>query len=270
MAHPSAPSSLSSLTLRFISAGVMLPVVIGVVWLGGWFFAGLTALIAGLMYWEWQGLCGIRGATANLYAVLCGMGPIAVLAQGTFVAFYGWMLLSLAVFLFRKGEHRVFLTVGVAYIFLSCISLVWLRELDGLGMETVIWLGAAVVMTDTCAYFTGRALGGPKLAPKISPKKTWAGLIGGIVGAAVAGALVAAVIDANILTITLVSGAFAIVAQIGDLVVSKAKRVFDVKDSGHIIPGHGGVLDRFDGILSSSLFMALLSLIGGGSPLSWL
>jgi phosphatidate cytidylyltransferase len=147
---------------------------------------------------------------------------------------------------------------------------VGLRELDMLGMETVIWLGAVVVMTDTCAYFTGRSLGGPKLAPKISPKKTWSGLVGGIVGAAIAGAIVATVVDANIVTVTLISGAFAIVAQIGDLAISKAKRAFDVKDSGNVIPGHGGVLDRFDGILSSSLVMALLSLIGGGSPLVWL
>lgn len=248
----------------------MLPVVFGAVWLGGWFFATLTAFVAGLMYWEWQGLCGFKGWKATANAILCGLGPVGLLAQGSLFAFYAWILLIILVMFFAGGAHRLFLGTGVAYIYLACISLVWLRELDMLGMESVIWLGAAVVMTDTCAYFTGRTLGGPKLAPKISPKKTWSGLMGGIVGAAVAGAAVAAVTGANIVAVTLVSGAFAIVAQIGDLAISKAKRAFDVKDSSHIIPGHGGVLDRFDGILSSSLMMALLSLVGGGSPLSWL
>lgn len=247
----------------------MLPVVVAAVWLGGWYFAALTAIVAGLMYWEWQGLCGFKGWKAIANAVLCGLGPVVLLAQGSFVAFYALILLIILVVFSARGTHRLFLGTGVAYIYLACICLVWLRSLDYEG-QTVIWLGAVVVMTDTCAYFTGRTLGGPKLAPKISPKKTWSGLIGGIVGAAVAGAVVAVVTEADIVAVTLVSGAFAVVAQIGDLTISKAKRAFDVKDSSNIIPGHGGVLDRFDGILSSSLVMAFLSLIGGGSPLSWL
>lgn len=269
MAQPFA-ANLSSLQLRVVSAAVMLPVVIGAVWFGGWIFAGLTALVAGLMYWEWQGLCGFKGRRAIVNAILCGLGPFALLAQGSFVAIYALILLIILVVFSARPEHRRFLATGVGYIYLACIGLVWLRELDTLGLETVVWLGAVVVMTDTCAYFTGRTLGGPKLAPKISPKKTWSGLIGGMIGAAAAGAAVAAVIDANIVTVTLVSGAFAIVAQIGDLAVSKAKRAFDVKDSSNIIPGHGGVLDRFDGILSTSVVMSLLSLGGDGSPLSWL
>lgn len=270
MAQPSAPSNPSSLKLRVLSAAVMLPVALGAIWLGGWFFAVLAAIATGLMYWEWQGLCGFKARVAVLNALLCGLGPLALLAQDTFVAAYACLLLALLVFFTAKGGQRAFLTLGAVYIFLAGTGLVWLRELNPLGMATVIWLVAVVVMTDTCAYFTGRSLGGPKLAPKISPKKTWSGLIGGIAGAAVAGAILSSVVEANMISVILVSGAFAVVAQIGDLAISKAKRAFDVKDSGNIIPGHGGVLDRFDGILSASLVMALLSLIGGGSPLSWL
>jgi len=270
MAQHSAPSSPSSLTLRMISAAVMMPVIFGAVWLGGWFFIVLTALIAGLMYWEWQGLCGERGNKANLFALFCATGPVVLAITGGPQTLIGWGLMTVVIFILQKYKPREFLAIGFAYIYLACISLVWLRGLDQAGMETMIWLGIVVVMTDTCAYFTGRSLGGPKLAPAISPKKTWSGLIGGIVGAAVAGAILAGYIGANIVGVAVVSGVFAIIAQIGDLAISKAKRMYDVKDSSNIIPGHGGVLDRFDGILAAALAMALLTLLGGGSPLSWL
>ena len=270
MAQQPAPSNPSPLTLRLVSAAVMLPVALGSIWLGGWVFAILLAIASGVMYWEWQAMCGEKGVPAIVYALLCGTGPIALLAQGSTEALICWVFIILAVFIFGKGGLRAFLTAGVAYIFIACVSIVWLRGLDPAGMETAVWLGVVVVMTDTCAYFTGRTLGGPKLAPKISPKKTWSGLVGGIAGAAVAGGILASFIDANIATVALVSGVLAVVAQIGDLAVSKAKRAFGVKDSGNIIPGHGGALDRFDGVLSASIAIALLSLAGDGSPLLWL
>lgn len=272
---PSSPSNLSPLVLRIVSAAVMLPIVFGAVWLGGWFFAILLAIASGVMYWEWQGLCGQKGGTAVGYALISGAGPIALIALGDKPALIGWAVATLVVLVLGKETRRAFLTVGFAYISLACIVVVWLRGLDAAG-ETVIWLGVVVVMTDTCAYFTGRTVGGPKLAPKISPKKTWSGLVGGIVGASLAGAvLVYAIsaisgVDANIAMVAFISGGLAIIAQIGDLAVSKAKRAYGVKDSSNIIPGHGGALDRFDGVLSAALAIALLSLAGGGSPLIWL
>lgn len=270
MAQHSAPSSPSSLTLRVISALVMTPIMFGAIWLGGWFFVALTALAAGLMYWEWQGLCGEKGGKSNLFAVFCASGPVVLSIAGGTQTLVGWGLMTLIIFVIQRNRQREFLAGGFAYIYLACISLAWLRGLNVAGMETMIWLGVVVVMTDTCAYFTGRTLGGPKLAPKISPKKTWSGLIGGIVGAAVSGGILAGIIDANIVTVAAVSGILAVVAQIGDLAISKAKRAFNVKDSSNIIPGHGGVLDRFDGIIAAALAIALLTLLGGGSPLIWL
>jgi phosphatidate cytidylyltransferase len=270
MAQQPAPSNPSPLTLRLVSAAVMFLVVLGPIWLGGWVFAILLSISAGVMYWEWQAMCGEKGIPAIGYALLCGAGPVALLAAGIQQVLIGWVLATLVVFMLRKAGLRAFLATGFAYIFSACVSIVWLRNLDPAGMETVVWLGVVVVMTDTCAYFTGRTLGGPKLAPTVSPKKTWSGLIGGVAGAAVSGGILAAVIDANIVTVALVSGGLAIVAQIGDLAVSKAKRAFGVKDSGNIIPGHGGALDRFDGVLAASIAIALLSLAGGGSPLLWL
>jgi len=256
-------------TQRFVSAAVMLPLAAAAVWFGGWVFAALVGIAAGLMYWEWQGLCGVRGRVAQGLAALCAVatlmrgwtGPGAAIAIGVCVGVTAGT---------APREHRLFLLGGLAYIYLACISLAWLRGLEPDGMETVIWLGVVVVMTDTCAYLTGKTVGGPKLAPKISPKKTWAGLLGGMTGAAIGGASVASVFDSvEILALGLLGAAFAIIAQLGDLLVSKAKRAFGVKDSGNLIPGHGGVLDRLDGFLSSSLALTVLVLLAGRSPLEW-
>jgi len=270
MAQQPAPSNPSPLTLRLVSAAVMLPVALGSIWLGGWVFAILLAIASGVMYWEWQAMCGEKGVPAIGYVLFCAAGPVALQAVEGPQLLVAGAIVTLVILMLRPEGLRAFLAVGFAYIYVACISIVWLRGLDPAGMETVIWLGVVVVMTDTCAYFTGRTLGGPKLAPKISPKKTWSGLVGGIAGAAIAGGILASFIDANIVTVALVSGGLAVVAQIGDLAVSKAKRAFGVKDSGNIIPGHGGALDRFDGVLSASIAIALLSLAGDGSPLLWL
>lgn len=247
----------------------MLPVAVGAIWYGSWVFALLVSVAAGLMYWEWQGLCGKRDNVARALGVLCGLtillygwaGPAASLGAGLCVGLLAGI---------PATGHRLYLSAGFAYILLACLSAVWLRGYPGYGLATVIWLLAVVVATDTAAYFTGRTLGGPKLAPTISPKKTWAGLGGGVVGAAVAGGAVATGVDgADAAFLGLIGGGFAIVAQLGDLLVSKAKRTFGVKDSSNLIPGHGGVLDRLDGFLSASLAMAALAVAGGKSPLTW-
>ncbi len=258
------------MVLRIVSAALMLPTAIGAVWLGGWVFGVLVAVAAGLMYWEWQGLCGARGGMAAGHSASCGIGPLLFLGFGFKTAAVAGVSFGLILSWFRGRAHRLFLVSGFIYIYLACIALVWLRVVPESGLETALWLGAVVVATDTAAYFTGRTLGGPKLAPKISPNKTWSGLLGGMSGAAIAGGAVAGSVEgANILTLGLLGGAFAVVAQLGDLLVSKAKRTFGVKDSSSLIPGHGGVLDRLDGFLSASLVLAALTLLGGGSPLTW-
>jgi phosphatidate cytidylyltransferase len=270
MAPPSAQGKPGPVALRIVSAAVMLPIAAVAVWLGGWVFASLVSIAAGLMYWEWQGLCGENGDHTVRHAIVCGAGPLVLVGFGIKAAAIVGAGGGVFRYGLRGGENRQFLVAGFVYIYLACIAMVWLRGLIPAGMETVIWLGAVVVATDTAAYFTGRTLGGPKLAPKISPKKTWSGLLGGMSGAAIAGGVVAANVEgANILTLGLMGGGFAVIAQLGDLLVSKAKRAFGVKDSSNLIPGHGGVLDRLDGFLSASLVLAALTLLGGGSPLTW-
>lgn len=141
---------------------------------------------------------------------------------------------------------------------------------DEMGRNTLFWFVAAVIANDTCAYGIGRWLGGPKLAPRISPKKTWSGSAGGLVGAAIVGALVAALVGAaNVVLLAAVAVALALVAQAGDLAESAVKRRAGVKDAGAIIPGHGGMLDRFDGLAAAAIGLALAQAAIGDGALTW-
>lgn len=256
----------------------MLPVAAAVVWVGGWPFALLVSVLSAAMFWEWHRMPGDGGDPArsrsSLYVGVAGclLAPLPVLSADVWITVVGggFLVLTVGVLLQEGAEHRGFRLTGYIYIWLSGAAMAWLRAMPDDGLVTVVWLFGIVVATDTAAYFTGKTLGGPKLAPRISPKKTWSGLFGGMAGAAIVGGVLAAVIEADIAPVALASGGFAIIAQIGDLLVSKAKRKFDVKDSSNLIPGHGGVLDRFDGFLAVSLVMAALSFAAGGSFLSWL
>jgi len=143
---------------------------------------------------------------------------------------------------------------GLAYIALACGALIWTRQ-SFLGREIVLWLFIVVWAADTGAYAFGRLIGGPKLAPALSPKKTWAGLIGGIACAALAGAWWYSSKGLDAVVYSALLGA---VAEGGDLLESWAKRRFNVKDSGNIIPGHGGLFDRVDGLMTAAIFMVFL------------
>jgi phosphatidate cytidylyltransferase len=133
------------------------------------------------------------------------------------------------------------------------------------GFLAIAFLFAVVWATDIVAYFVGRAVGGPKLAPRISPKKTWSGAVGGTV-AAVGAALTLAIVAGlpNLPAVGLIAAAASALAQAGDLFESALKRRFGAKDSGHLIPGHGGLMDRLDGFVAAAVFATLIGLIHGG------
>ncbi len=153
---------------------------------------------------------------------------------------------------------------GLLYIGIPCVALVWMRNDWQGGRDLVLWLLCVVWATDIGAYFFGKSIGGPRLAPVISPNKTWAGLIGGMVSAGATGALLLVWSKAaDPVFGAWMGGGTAIVAQGGDLLESSVKRHFGVKDSGAIIPGHGGVLDRVDGILAVAPVLSLIGLFGG-------
>src|SRR5262249_30221760 len=146
---------------------------------------------------------------------------------------------------FERRVSARWLALGVAYVGLPCLALTSIRAmLDG-GLATLLWVLALVWATDTGAYAAARTIRGPKLAPKIRPTRSWAGLLGGMVAAALVGLVAAVWLSvASVWLVVLLSAGLAIVEQAGDLFESGVKRHFGVKDSGNLIPGHGGVLDR--------------------------
>ena len=151
---------------------------------------------------------------------------------------------------------------GLVYGIAALLALLWLRHQPGLGRETVLWLTVCVWSTDIAAYFVGSAVGGAKLAPRTSPGKTWSGLIGAMVVTALASAGFGVVVgEGKPLVLGLLGAILAVVGQMGDLLKSHAKRRAGVKDSGHLIPGHGGLLDRLDGFMAVLLVAALARLL---------
>ena len=242
----------SGLKPRILSALVMTPVAIAAVWFGSPYFDMLLFLFCAGMMWEWARMCvpahynGVSVVAAVAVGVamlmqMTGQGPL------TFMPIAIGVIIAVA----RGGKNWLLAGFGVLYISLAGLSALWLRNQDADGLLTIMWLFFLVWATDTGGYAFGRAIGGPKLAPRFSPKKTWAGLIGGMFCAGVIGGLVTYFSnDAVNWLIVLVSMVLAIVAQIGDLGESALKRRFKVKDSSNLIPGHGGLLDRADGMLT--------------------
>lgn len=211
----------ADLPVRAASAVVVVAISVAALWLGGWAWAGFVMIVAGGVLYEWRAL--VRAI---------GPSPLRETA---------WTL------------------GGILYLAPAAAMLMLMREGDQ-GFANVLTLISLVAAIDIGAYFTGRALGGPKIAPAISPSKTWAGLLGGILGALVILVLSARLSNAvpawwQVLGIAVLA---AIVAQAGDFFESWMKRRAGVKDSGRLIPGHGGLFDRVDGLIAVSFSAALL------------
>ncbi|MFQ5764869.1 MAG: phosphatidate cytidylyltransferase [Rhodospirillales bacterium] len=168
------------------------------------------------------------------------------------------------------GGRLGWLAVGFLAIALPCVSLLYLRGDPAAGAETLFWLLAVVWSADTGAFAFGRLIGGPRLAPVISPNKTWSGLIGGIASAGAMGGATALVLGLDgVMALAGWSAAIGAISQGGDLTESWVKRHFGVKDTGNIVPGHGGLLDRVDGLLAAAIAVAVVTAAGKGSILTW-
>jgi len=268
--------SWRTLGLRVASALVLAPLALGAVWFGDFWMLALVALAAGIMTHEWQ---SVTFGAADPFGVAIAGVAVAGLAAAIILPQL-WPMTApmagllapglIAVSARARGNAPGQALLGACYVVLPCIALVWLRAEPVNGRIAVIWLLLSVWATDTGAYAAGRMIGGPKLAPRISPNKTWAGLLGGMAAAGLVGALTARWSGlAGGLELALAGMVLAVVAQAGDLTESAWKRRYGVKDSGHLIPGHGGLLDRVDGLLFAALGAAILALTNGGRLLPW-
>jgi phosphatidate cytidylyltransferase len=250
---------------RIFSAIVLAAVVLAATWYGGIWFRVVAALTSLLIYYEWSTMT--RLAERNFRANAFGWLVMALLAldlvwnDGVFaVPLLGGATIT-AVLLVLLRAANWWLPGGIVYSGLSGISLAAIRSNDQAGLMAMLFIFAVVWATDILAYFVGRALRGPKLAPSISPGKTWSGAIGGAVAAVVASSALTLAIFSRLSVWTIVIAFFLSVAsQVGDLFESFIKRRFGAKDSSHLIPGHGGVMDRVDGLVFACFAAFLLSL----------
>ena len=258
----------SDLGLRLASAIILGPLVLLITYFGGVAFSALLLVACLLFLWEWFSITGTKQAVP---AAL--LGYLALIASTVFVqlgyanpAFAIILLGACAVYASSKFT-RVgrWAAEGVLYSGLSLFALLIIRS-GTEGLLFTFFLLFVVWATDIFAYFTGRTLGGPKLWSKVSPKKTWSGAIGGLILAVLFGTGVVFMAGAQVLfPWVILAVGLSIVSQAGDLLESAIKRRFDVKDSSGLIPGHGGVMDRIDGLVAAAIFAVLVGLISGGT-----
>jgi phosphatidate cytidylyltransferase len=255
------------LVLRVCSALVLVPIAIGAAYLGGWPFAVFWGLAAMGVLWEWISLV----ARSDHRTVLMTGGAslalaVALVATGHLLAAVIVLAIStLGVAALAPAKWRTWIAAGVPYAGALGVAPVVLRSDSEDGFLSVIFLFAIVWTTDVVAYFSGRAIGGPKLMAQVSPKKTWSGAIGGTLAAVIVAFILAKVMAlSGLFAIAMLAVVLSICAQGGDLFESFLKRRFGAKDSGHLIPGHGGLMDRLDGFITASVVAALIGLLRGG------
>jgi len=264
-------SGNNSVKLRVVSALVLIPPALAAAWFGWPWLPALVAAAAAGMGIEWARLVdgGPEPSRALVVATPLAAAVLAAFAYpaaACAVAVMGAAAVG-AQAVGRNAPAPLWAAGGTLWLALGSVSFLWIAALAG--RATVLWLLVLVWSVDVAAYAVGRAVGGPKLAPVLSPKKTWAGFCGGIGGAALAGWIAAALTGGAPATVVAVSMFMGVAAQLGDLVESAAKRRFKVKDTGGLIPGHGGLLDRLDSLLAAVLVLGLLTLATGAPPLQW-
>ncbi|AVA21469.1 MULTISPECIES: phosphatidate cytidylyltransferase [unclassified Rhizobium] len=254
------------LRLRIISGIVLAVVVLAATWYGGLSFRILAAAIGLLVYYEWSTITDLHGRDPQGNAL--GWLGLVLIAGATLMAESVYSLEVLVIFVAVTAimvavRHKSWwLPGGIFYAGLTAIALAEIRDDDLRGFVLMLFIFATVWATDIFAYFVGRAIGGAKLAPRISPGKTWSGAIGGAIAAVVAGtAVVWSFFSADGLWIPALTLVLSICSQIGDLFESFIKRRFGVKDSSHLIPGHGGVMDRVDGLIFACFAAFLLAIV---------
>ncbi len=264
---PPRSSRFADLGVRSASAVVLGLIALADVAMGGVWLALFAAVAGAVMLWEFHRIVSddarslppallascLTAALAALSVWAFGIGPAGVIA----------VMGALVVSRLAAAPTRGWLAAGVFYIVLALCFIVMLRGEGPQGFGVVLWLFLTVIAADVGAYFVGRSVGGPKLWPAVSPGKTRSGALGGLAAGIATGAIAALVFGWPPLRIGLLSAGIAVASQAGDLLESAVKRRFAVKDASGLIPGHGGLMDRLDGVLGAAWFLAAYVLLGG-------
>jgi phosphatidate cytidylyltransferase len=267
-AAPAAATEQGSRNLltRIVAAMVLAPLAIAIAYAGGWLWIVLVTLIVIGLYVEWLTVVGLA---RDIRVVLSGSAALAIaglcLMAGRSEISFGVLGIGLVVSALIAPERRNWVAAGFLYAAAAEVASVMVRLDAEKGFAALMLVLLVVWATDIGGYFAGRSIGGPKLWPRVSPKKTWAGAIGSFVASlAVAGGF-AALDLGKTAPLLLLGAVLSVVSQLGDLFESAVKRRFGVKDSSHIIPGHGGLLDRLDGFVAAVLVAAILGFVRGGA-----
>jgi phosphatidate cytidylyltransferase len=266
-AAPGAAAEPASrnLLLRVAAALVLAPTTIAIAYVGGWLWTALVTLAAIGLFVEWLTIVAAVPATR---VVASGVVALAVsglcLALGRIDASFVVLALGFAAVALLSSERRHWTAAGFFYAAAAQIASELVRLDQASGFAALILILLLVWVTDIGGYFAGRSIGGPKLWPRISPKKTWAGAIGGFVASLVIAAGFAALGLGKTVPLLVLGAVLSVASQFGDLFESAVKRRFGVKDSSHIIPGHGGLLDRLDGFVAAVVLAAIFGFLRGG------
>ncbi|MEL6643622.1 MAG: phosphatidate cytidylyltransferase [Pseudomonadota bacterium] len=248
-----APGQWDDLATRLISGAALVGIGLGGIWLGGLWFHLLVCIVCAIMIWE---LARMLGAESEAM-VLSAIAGVLLLVAGEVPPGFALPLVvaPAMIAIGRLERNRTIFSIYTVMILLAGYGLMILR--DDFGFVWLMWLVCVVIVADVAGYFAGRAFGGPKFWPKVSPKKTWSGTVAGWVGAALVAVAFIQQTGAGVELIG-ISVAIAMAGQLGDIAESAVKRKCAVKDSSSLIPGHGGLFDRFDALLGASVFLLLV------------
>ena len=254
----------SNFLMRVLAALVLAPLTIAVAYVGGWLWALLVTLVSIGLFAEWLMVVGAGSAA------LTGAGTIVIAMMGASVAFGALKTAVIVgcvggaiITLIARGKF-VWAATGFAYAAAALLASILVRKDLAHGFAALMFVLLVVWATDIGGYFAGRGIGGPKLWPRVSPKKTWAGAFGGFAASLAVATGFATFGIGRAVPLLLVSAVLSVVSQAGDLFESAVKRRFGVKDSSHLIPGHGGLLDRLDGFVAAILVAWIIGFLRHG------
>ena len=264
-AVPVGPGQRNLIT-RVASAVVLVPLAIAAAWAGGWYWASLVTLCAIGLFVEWLMVTGSGGNTplvvtgAVILAIAASFLVIQNVSAALVVLAFGVVAVAL-----RASTGRSWAIGGFLYAAAAQAASIVVRLDRSEGFVALVFILLVVWCTDIGGYFAGRAVGGAKLWPRVSPNKTWAGAVGGFAASLMVAVGFAASSFGKMGPLLMIAAALSVASQLGDLFESAVKRRFGVKDSSHIIPGHGGLMDRLDGFVAAAVLAAILGILRGGA-----